>query len=397
MAHQNRDQPLFKLALLSLSSILAIAPSLGPAIPEVAKHLPGVSAANIEMLVTIPNLGIMIFVLVSGFFASHLGEKRMIMLGLLVATVAGLAPLVTNNYFVILSSRFLLGAGIGLVNPLAYSLLNILYTSNESATLLGYANAITSLCGAVTAAVAGYLALINWHATFLIYLLVLLPLGLFALAIPRDFLGDAQAPAEKAAPVKTKTWVGWPVLLLAVGLFLFYALLFALYIKVPTALIENRITTPGAAGLIVSSFTIAAMVVSLGYGQIYRHLGHYTILISMLGVGITMMLLAESRTAGLDYLISACSGVFFASTLPYAFMLGAQISPAHAENLTSSILLIGINLGVFLSPYLFNLMKLIHPDLSANTSLPIAGMGIVLLGLAFFFASTTARKKAPVQ
>lgn len=136
-----------------------------------AKHLPGVSAANIEMLVTIPNLGIMIFVLVSGFFASHLGEKRMIMLGLLVATVAGLAPLVTNNYFVILSSRFLLGAGIGLVNPLAYSLLNILYTSNESATLLGYANAITSLCGAVTAAVAGYLALITWHATFLIYLL----------------------------------------------------------------------------------------------------------------------------------------------------------------------------------------------------------------------------------
>lgn len=217
------------------------------------------------------------------------------------------------------------------------------------------------------------------------------------MAIPRDFLGDTQTPAEKAAPVKTKTWVGWPVLLLAVGLFLFYALLFALYIKVPTALIENRITTPGAAGLIVSSFTIAAMVVSLGYGQIYRHLGHYTILISMLDVGITMILLAESRTAGLDYLISACSGVFFVSTLPYAFMLGAQISPVHAENLTSSILLIGINLGVFLSPYLFNLMKLIHPDLSANTSLLIAGMGIVLLGLAFFFASPTARKEAPVQ
>ncbi len=114
----------FKTALLSISLVLTSASAISAIIPMMLNQLSGVSSSLIESVVTIPSFTMMLFVLLSGPISSRLGKKNTVMLGLLLVVIGGILPMFTTNITWILALRLVLGAGLGMFNSLAVSLIS---------------------------------------------------------------------------------------------------------------------------------------------------------------------------------------------------------------------------------------------------------------------------------
>ena len=199
---RKQDRLIFKISLLSISIFLMMAPAITPALPLMYNAFPGVDKAGVEMLSTIPNIGIVIGLLISPFLIKLMGEKLTILTGLIIILLTGTFPMYATAYTPILISRFLIGAGIGLFNSLAVSLIPQFYSSNEDelATMVGYQNIMGGLGAAVASFLISWLLTISWHAAFAIYFLVIPVLILFTLFVP--------LPREKkteSGQAKTKT------------------------------------------------------------------------------------------------------------------------------------------------------------------------------------------------
>ncbi len=139
---RTQDHLIFKVSLLSISIFLMMAPTISLALPLMYHAFPGIDKAGVETLSTIPNIGIVIGLLISPFLIKFVGEKITILTGLVVTLLAGTFPMYATAYVPILISRFLIGAGIGLFNSLAVSLIPQFYNNNEDemATMIGFQN-----------------------------------------------------------------------------------------------------------------------------------------------------------------------------------------------------------------------------------------------------------------
>lgn len=174
-AKRTQDHLIFKISLLSISIFLMMAPAISPALPLMYHAFPGVDQAGVETLATIPNIGIVIGLLISPFLIRFIGEKATILTGLVVTLLSGTFPMYATAYTPILISRFLIGAGIGLFNSLAVSLIPQFYGDDEEelATMVGYQNVMGGLGAAIASFLISCLITISWHAAFAIYFLVI--------------------------------------------------------------------------------------------------------------------------------------------------------------------------------------------------------------------------------
>lgn len=123
-----------------------MAPAISPALPLMYNAFPGVDRGGVETLATIPNIGIVTGLLISPFLIRLVGEKATIITGLIVTLLAGTFPMYATAYTPILVSRFLIGAGIGLFNSLAVSLIPEFYSREEElASMIGFQNVMGSV------------------------------------------------------------------------------------------------------------------------------------------------------------------------------------------------------------------------------------------------------------
>ncbi|HXS26633.1 MAG TPA: MFS transporter [Steroidobacteraceae bacterium] len=120
------------------------------------------------LLVSSGLIGFMIGALLNGAFADRIGRKPVLAAALLLAALGNLANATwVDSYPRFLAVRIATGIGLGIILPLAVTLLNELAPSRIANVLLGWVMAGWSI-GGVVAALAG-IALVpspGWHALF---------------------------------------------------------------------------------------------------------------------------------------------------------------------------------------------------------------------------------------
>lgn len=116
---------LIVLALLSLNIVEQAASVINATIPGMKGTFSNQSLVNIELITTIVSMFVTIFVLISGFVVKQIGQKNTAILGLAIASISSIIPAFLNDFNIIIISRAILGAGIGLANPLAISLIGV--------------------------------------------------------------------------------------------------------------------------------------------------------------------------------------------------------------------------------------------------------------------------------
>ena len=396
---QSQDKWITKIAFLGISFMLTSAYAINGAMPQMTKAL-GVSATQVQALATTPSIVVTVFVLLSSFIAAKLGDKKTIMLGMLLVGFAGIVPFFVISYPIILVSRMVLGAGFGIFNSLAVSMIAVMYQGQTRATMLGWRAAVEQIGQAVLTFIAGLLLNFGWQTTFLVYLLAFPILYLFYVRVPdttemlaADQKNNKKTHINRNVPQNISPLV-WVLTLFAAFIVIDYM---AIQLSFPF-----MAQSLGVSGLLVSTILslmlVAAMVGGLVYGGMQKLFGRFT-----LQVGLLLMVLS-------NFLVAFSNGNFVILTIgvlligfpmqlisPFIFSQLPNLAPLKKQPFVTSIVLIGFNVGVFVEPFALSLLAKIMGNEThsvseaAYTTIPLLGVILLIIAGVTFI---TNRKRA---
>ena len=404
----NKNSIVTKLAFLSVSFMVTSAYAIQGSLPQLKAAL-NISQTQSEYLVTTPSFAVMIFVVLSPLIQEwfHISDKKIIMAGVTIVGLAGIIPMFVSNYTTILISRLVLGAGYGLYNSQAISMISVWYEGGVRAQMLGWRAAAEQIGQACTLTVAGLLlSFLGWHGSFAVYLLAFVVLFFFAVRVPddskvqddnvdEDDLGDelGEEKGEKITKIS-------PVVYLLV--------LFAFLLVVDYVGMENRF--PGlsvaingshytGSSMFLSLMLIGATLGGIFYGAIQKRLGFGTV---YLGLGLMALSNFLFGFAGHNFVMMVIglllSGFPLQLVSPLIFNLLPDLAPANRQPLVTSLCLIGFNFGSFFSPTIAewtnHLLGQPTSGMGLAAPFPVYGVALIVIALVIFFATRHNAQKA---
>ncbi|ABJ61935.1 MFS transporter [Leuconostoc mesenteroides] len=382
MNQKNPHSKIFVLAVLSVSVMITTGTAISSALPEMAKSFPNISVSQIDMIATIQQFSVMITLLLSGFISKKLGIKRTITIGLILTGVAGVFPFFSHSFILILISRLIVGCGIGLFNSLAITIIDLFYEDPTRSQMLGFRSATEQIGVSILNIVVGLLVLINWHASFLIYLLAFPLLAFFLKVVPE--------PPIPLGSDNNKQRINLPVLIMTVLLAFMVACTTAVIIQVPNIIVTDLSKSSAVSSLIISANTLMGMVMGILFGRIYRFVKKFILPLGILFMALGSLIMVSFHSVFGVTLGAVVCGMSYPLVGSYIFSLVSVIAPKGSETLANSTLLIGANLGSFSTPlFLSELGKMnsltthAGPFLTAFWLLIILTM-IVLIYQTFF-------------
>lgn len=151
---KSKNKSLMKLSILLVSVITASAPAINANIPVLAQAFPNVPLTQVELLTTIPSFFLMLALLISNWVARRIGIKQIVMLGVTLTAVAGLSPLVIDNFALLMFSRAAFGFGVGLFNSLLVVIISHFFAGEERSQTIGFQSTFEGLGGVLVTFIA---------------------------------------------------------------------------------------------------------------------------------------------------------------------------------------------------------------------------------------------------
>ncbi|MDQ8378663.1 MFS transporter [Enterococcus faecium] len=375
----NQKSLLQKGAILSISLMLTSSQAINGVIPQMKQSL-GISQSQSELLGTAPSITVIVFILLSSYFAKRIGMKNTIILGLLLAGIGGIIPVFTATFQTVLISRVILGAGLGLYNSLAVTYISSLYSGNTRATLLGIRNSMEALGQTILIFLAGVLVNINWTASFLVYAIAFPVALLFALKVPEIRDENSDIPENH---VKEKM----NPMVFALVLFAILLVMNSIAISVRFASIVTEIKGVNFnASNYLALMPILGILAGFMFGPINKWIGKGTLYLGIIFFIISNLLIATSN-GNMAFLLT---GLFLSSItgswcFPFIFSNLDKVTTKDTINFATSLIFIGCNIGNFIAPISMQLAQLLTR--STNLTAPFfvfAGIFMVVLFVTFF-------------
>ena len=375
----NQKSLLQKGAILSISLMLTSSQAINGVIPQMKQSL-GISQSQSELLGTAPSITVIVFILLSSYFAKRIGMKNTIILGLLLAGIGGIIPVFTATFQTVLISRVILGAGLGLYNSLAVTYISSLYSGNTRATLLGIRNSMEALGQTILIFLAGVLVNINWTASFLVYAIAFPVALLFALKVPEIRDENSDIPENH---VKEKM----NPMVFALVLFAILLVMNSIAISVRFASIATEIKGVNFnASNYLALMPILGILAGFMFGPINKWIGKGTLYLGIIFFIISNLLIATSN-GNMAFLLT---GLFLSSItgswcFPFIFSNLDKVTTKDTINFATSLIFIGCNIGNFIAPISMQLAQLLTR--STNLTAPFflfAGIFMVVLFVTFF-------------
>lgn len=390
-----------KLAVLSVSLMLTSAVAISSALPQMRAEL-GISTVQSEMLSTVSNIAVAVFVLLSSWIAQKVGVKRAITAGVLLIGIGGIIPMFVASYPIILASRLLMGVGCGLYNALAVSIINALYTGDTRANLLGWRSSAENIGQSAFMAIAGLLLMFGWHWSFAIYFAAF-PIAAFFWFVVPDITIESDTPTDENG---RKLGYGSIIrqtnpFVYALALFAVLLVLNSLAIQVRFPSICNELMGEGFnSGLVLSLMPLVGIVAGAVFGPLHKLTGKGTLYLGLVAYIAANLLIGLSN--GNFALVLAgmlISGIPCSWCFPYIFNGMDTITGPRTIAFATSMIFIGTNTGSFLAPLAMQAIQSALRTDSLYVSFPVfaALFVIILAGLAMHDLGKRGKAKAGVE
>jgi Arabinose efflux permease len=161
-------------SILALSTVSGITTIITGIIPQLKKAFPTIPTTVIEWIVTIANFSALLTLMLNPSLTKKIGIKKIVIIGLLLSALMGIVPAMTNNFYLVMVSRILLGLGVGLFSPHAIGLIAHTYYGDTRARLLGYQTGLSALGNAFLLGMSSFLISLDWHLVFWLYIVLFL-------------------------------------------------------------------------------------------------------------------------------------------------------------------------------------------------------------------------------
>ena len=345
---------LAKFSLLSISILLMSHLAISPVIPNLYRlysaQNPKIGLASVESLATIPAMMITVFVLLSNFIIKGIGKKNTVLLGLAIIFIFGLVPVFTTNFKMVFISRLLLGAGIGLFNSLSISMISDFFDENTRGSMIGMRTAFLNIGKALTTFISGYLLIYGVQYTFLVYALALPIFILFLVFVPNPKNNESKQISIKFH----KETIILTLLTLLVGISYMGAT-----IKIPTLLVEKYHMHPEVSRNLLTILAISGIFSGFLFGELVKKFKNLTLSIMLLFMTCGSFIFAIFHNSILFTIGAILIGISFVGTMSFNFFYISKKLENKYINFATSVVLVGGNIGVILTPILMLICTLV--------------------------------------
>lgn len=382
---------LLRIALLSASLLVGIGPAINANIPTMAAHFNDIPLSLVEMLSTVPSLFLMISVFTSSFIAKRFGYKQTVVFGLGIVMISGILPLFIDNFYLILISRAFLGFGIGLFNSLSVSMINYFYEDHSSRSkMYGLQSAFEGIGGISITFIAGQLIKISWQAAFYAYLIGVPVFFIYLFVVPKTNTEDVLLANTSRKETGSSNHYG-SVLFYVFILFVCASLYMTYGIKIAFLITSLNYGGGSEASLVIIALSLGGIITGIFFGKILNTFKSYTSSFGLLLISISMLIIAFSNNLPQTLLGGLISGMGFKTFMP-SLIDKVNNSNIANKSIATSLILIGFNLGSFLSPY----ASIIYQNISFTNTLQslfiTLSIGQLILSIIMLFSSFAKAK-----
>lgn len=291
-----------KVPLISAVAILAISLTVnlpGLAISPVLGKLKEVfhsTAIEAQLLNVLPNLLTIPFILGAGKICTPKNQLTVLTIGLLIFTATGVAYFFAKSMIILIVLSCILGVGIGLVIPLAASLISQNFSAKPRGVMLGVKSGLSNLSLIIATLYVGWVANKYWHWAFAAYFIPVIPL-LMVPFIKNKFINQARKAPEitrtsdeedsqnfhfRGKEAKSMLWFA----LIIYFMLSYGALVFSYYL--PFTMEAYGMST-GKVGVATSMFYLAATLAGFGLSKVIKATGVWTFQCGMIVVALSLL------------------------------------------------------------------------------------------------------------
>ena len=370
--------------ILASATLTVMAGSvIAPVLNQMGEGL-GVTPGAARLLITTHGIMIAICSPAIGLLIDKWGVRKPLILGLVLYGLAGGSGLFITNYYLLISSRVLLGIGVALIfTAITVTVLN-LYEGTQRNRVMGWRGSSNSAGGIIWPLVGGSLGIFSWQLPFAAYLMGL-PIAFMAfLAIP-ETQKKADHPANNAADNKESTFKifkSLPILFLPYGLaFVGNILLYAIIVFMPKLVGQYDVTSSFYIGTFLSTTGLAGGTTSLFYGRIKARLSFNSIVkISLFLWSVGFILISQAPFLWLISVSIVFFGIGMGMVIPTISVWVGELVPASFRGRMTSYITLFSYTGQFLSPIILSPME---SALGLTTLFLVIGAACVFLLILF--------------
>ena len=384
-------------AILSIVFVSKLLEIVSPAIQSIGMAL-NVPYTSLMLIMTIPVLVSIPVTLLVGFITGNIFRYRTVLsFGLLLMAVAGMAPFFLREWTLILVARGLFGVGQGIIMPIVLALIFRLVATEKQATLMGMQNVVAGVAGMVFSFASGILASMSWTYPFLLNAVTIVSFIIVLIFLPEPAKQEKpaglpdQALPDQALPkpsggIPAGFWV------YVIIMFVFSVLNFPSMGNISIVLDELGMS-PAMAGTALMLMTCGTLVAGLIFGAVFKRIGLKTIALGFFASCIAQLLMATGTVfasfaigmflVGFGGLGMAFAGLFMAS--------GKSVGP-EKSSVVMSITMTGMNVGLFISPFIFSAVMMAVGIPSMRLPYWIALVGFAVLGVIGLLVKQAAPK-----
>lgn len=290
---------IWSISALNALPGLAVTPILG----KLSVIFPHSTELDVQMLSSLPSLLIIPFIILAGKLTEKVNFIRLLQVGLAVFALSGILYLFAGKMWQLIAISAMLGVGSGMIIPLSTGLISKYFVGPYRVKQFGFSSAITNITLVVATAVTGYLAEVNWHLPFVVYLfpLVSLVLSVYlrrsmiseegSASITNDEKEDTGVPPVDPEVGKSKYGVNIKHLLQVMmfyGLSTYLALIVTFNLPF---LMEEYHFSSGDSGVMISLFFLAIMAPGLFLNRIVGLFREKTKFYSLLCIAVGLALI----------------------------------------------------------------------------------------------------------
>ena len=352
-----------KMSLLGLSLLLISAFSISTALPSMLDYYsPSFSAAQVELLVSVPSFSVVAMLLLNSFIDKWLSDRQLIVTGLLLLSSAGIFPFFVQAYPLVLLSRIAFGMGIGLINAKAIAIISQRYQGKERVQMLGIRGSMELIGGASCSLLVGQLLKIHWTFAFLIYGFGFVILIMYLLFVP------SMEQVEKKQITKRKQVLNKKDLGMILGMALLAGFVIcinsSISLRVPLFQVASKTIESGQSALVLSLEQGIGIVAGLSFASLIGHFKNRLLLIVMFLLAVCLFGMSVAGNLPILILSSVGVGFFYSIILTIIFNRLSESIARNLLNKATAYVLLGCNLGSAISPYVLKLLALISPSFS---------------------------------
>lgn len=370
-----------KLAILSVASLLMISMTASAILADIEQYYPDVAEAMIQMVLTLPALLGVIFAFAAGPLSMRISKKRLVIFGLGCGLIGGLIGLILGPLAIefLWFSSVLIGVAQGINATMTLALITIYFSGEESGAMMGLQSAFLNGGSMVLLFISGLLANIKWNTAYLVYL-VFLPI---LLIVMKYLPHDQPLPTTRLKAANNSEKLNTEIYFIALIIFLFGSCFFVFQTNIALLVVSKGYGDATLSGFINTLVSAAGMITGFRYSHIVRRLKTMTITVGIavagLGMGLIFFLGSLISIGVAALLIGFGIGI----VMPTGIYLAANAVKKEIQSTAIALVTAAVNLGMFTSPLIFDLLSQQVPKNDLSVRFMIASLSLLILAALF--------------